>query len=356
MKHALLASLLLATTSIASVASVASVAHAERAVVFPCAGDASDATRKTTEAALTQALRDQGFDIVAASQLEKLAPEERCNVAGCAEELLTKIQADIAVAAAVWNQTRTDHENAMASVIVIDGKGARYPAEALIEATRFDTASVSALRAALSLRLLGPGPWVSISTDPEHAKLRIDGQDVGSSPHRRAIDVGTHELEAKLDGYRVFKKTFDIPLKSERVFEVDATLVEDDGSVSSAEEADAAATIAVRPQAALGADDASALDSQPSTLPSYLVGGALIATGVALAITPLRTLAQDGECDGRKDPQGRCAARVEFGGVSAVLLGAAIVGVLGGTALCIWTPLEIDLGADHATAALRFQL
>ena len=90
-------------------------------------------------------------------------------------------------------------------------------------------------------------------------------------------------------------------------------------------------------------------ETRPSPL-NFAIAGAAVVLGAVLAIGPLRTAADDGQCGREED--GRCTGVVAFDGGSAVQLGAATVLVLGGAAFALWAPLRVQVYSDGAEARL----
>ena len=79
-----------------------------------------------------------------------------------------------------------------------------------------------------------------------------------------------------------------------------------------------------------------------------MLGGLAVGVGVLLAIGPVRSAVDDGEC-GRTEA-GRCTGVVRFDGLEAVKLVAGAVLVVGGVAFVVVAPLEGDGGQVSALA------
>jgi hypothetical protein len=89
---------------------------------------------------------------------------------------------------------------------------------------------------------------------------------------------------------------------------------------------------------------------------NYVLGGLLIAGGIALAIEPARELALDGKCVGDRDAQGRCGERVNFGGRGIVLGVGAGAALLGGAAVLSWRPLRTEVRVEAGQAGARLHV
>jgi hypothetical protein len=191
---------------------------------------------------------------------------------------------------------------------------------------------------------------VHIVTTPEHARVVIDDKTVGTAPYRAAIEAGMHSLRIEADGHRSASTSFDVPLKSQATVEVAMTLEK---------AAELVPSVAVTAPSNLAAppSDATVTPARERTvLWSYVVGGGAVAAGVLLAIAPIRTLASNGDCIGRTDAAGRCSERVKVGAGSIALLTTGALAIIGGTAVCVATPIRIEVAPDHAAAALHFAL
>jgi hypothetical protein len=83
-----------------------------------------------------------------------------------------------------------------------------------------------------------------------------------------------------------------------------------------------------------------------------LIGGALAIGGVIVLISPLETLAKDGECVDLIEDVG-CVERVSFGPQSGVLLAVGLAALIAAVVIDVVAPIqvEVEVGAEHA--ALR---
>src|SRR5262249_44518132 len=134
--------------------------------------------------------------------------DEACEQIACAPALLADLHADIAVGLAVW---RGEHD-AEVNVTIVDAAGTRYPGSAPTGPDAGEAARAALLQAQ-ALRMLGPGPWVSIAGDPTGASVWIDGRFVGSLPYRAGVTPGDHKLEVRADGHAAKALDLRIPLE-----------------------------------------------------------------------------------------------------------------------------------------------
>ncbi len=85
---------------------------------------------------------------------------------------------------------------------------------------------------------------------------------------------------------------------------------------------------------------------------NWVVGGALIAGGVAALIAPVHTLARSGECVDEPAP-GLCRSEVQFGAVSGVLLGVGVAALAGGVVFLAAQPITVDVIVQPDEASVR---
>lgn len=120
------------------------------------------------------------------------------------------------------------------------------------------------------------------------------------------------------------------------------------------------ATVSVPPSDDVGAAWVALFDAREERAPasephwaSWAIGGALIVGGLAALISPLYTLAVEGQCvDASGLPEGFCRSEVHFGAQSGVLLGIGIAAIGGGVAFMAVAPLRVDVAASGSSARL----
>ena len=326
-----------------------SIARADSALLLPAAGDPELlALRESAQRGLDAALREAGLDVRApakgAARGRGTAAVE-CEQIDCAPALLGQLHADIAVGLAVWRGER----DAEVNVTIVDASGTRYPGRALAGADAGNAARVAMLEAQ-ALRLLGPGPWVSVAGEPAGASVWIDGRYVGALPYRAGVTPGDHRLEVRAEGRAAKAVDLRVPLEPTSIEAVDVKL--EATAVPAAplvQEPAAAAEPAARPLA----DAAPITKASPSAW-NFVLGGALIvAGGVIIVADPVRAAVRDGRC---ADPE--CKRVYRFGTRSALELAAGVALAGAGVTLLIWQPLRMSakVAPDRAqvAATLRF--
>jgi hypothetical protein len=342
---------LLRLLSCAIALAVTARAHAESAVLLPHAGaDALLEQRERAQRAVAAALRDAGFELQPRAAAAAKSDDRACTQVACAPALLKQLDAEIAVALAVW-QAEAGVE---VHVTIVDARGSHFPGRALAEGDGGDpsTAARSALVDAQSLQLLGPGPWVAVNGEPKGAAVWIDGRFVGSLPYRAGVAPGDHTLEVRADGRAAKQLALRVPLEPTATARVDVALDAAQTPLPASPVADvhANAGLANDPTAVL----ADRIDSEPRSKASpwnYVLGGALTAIGGALiVIDPVRAAARDGRC---ADPE--CSRVYDFGTRSALELAAGIALVGAGVTVLIWQPLRVqtEVGPDRALVRAR---
>lgn len=317
-------------------------ALAETALILPPGGDVDEASVRTVETAVLSLLRGQGFAVSLHRDFALAQPSvRRCVDLDCASNLVPSLRPDLTVALAVWQQPDAPQHEPVVVVTLLDSRG-RYPAQVQAQHDLSDAAN-HALLQAQALRLLGPGPWISIKGVPQGADVEIDGERVGSLPFRAPLAAGAHKLQVSAEGFVAHIDTVEIPLKATHLLEHEVKLAKTD-------------EVGV-PTASLTTESASARSTTQPSAWNYVVGGALAAGAVALAIDPIRNAAQSGECVGSKDDVRNCGERVFFGRRSIGLTVAATALLLGSGYFFAFRPIhvEVDASPQHAQARLRLQ-
>ncbi len=313
---------------------VHSRARAETALILPAGGDADADKLLAVENAVLSSLRQQGFAVSLHRDLAQTQTMLRqCVDLECTSQLPVAVRPGLAVAVAAWKGADAAGEP-LVVVTLLDASG-RYPAQAQAQQDLADAAQ-RALFQAQSLRLLGPGPWVSIAGAPNGADVIIDGERVGSLPYRGALAAGSHTLEVSAAGYTPHTEALEMPLKATHLTELELRLEKPRLHSS-------------QPQSS-----APAASTQPSMW-NYVAGGALLAGAVGLAVHPLRNAANSGDCVGERDAAQRCSERVVFGGRSIGLTVAATALAFGSVYFFAFRPIhvEVDAAPHHAQARLR---
>ena len=94
-------------------------------------------------------------------------------------------------------------------------------------------------------------------------------------------------------------------------------------------------------------------DSRPSEW-NWVIGGGLIAGGLVTLISPIHTLAVEGECVSSPRP-GFCATSYQFGPRSVALTVVGLAAVAGGAVWWALQPIRVGVSADASSARLSLE-
>lgn len=305
-------------------------ARAETAVLLSARGDEGlPAQKAAAHAELREALSAQGVRVIeqaeAASEMD--AQQARCDSVDCAPELLRAANAEIAAAIAVWSDSSRDGQQTV-FVTLVDRNGARFPGKAEVQDDDVALATRDALLDARSLQLLGPGPWLRVTSTVDGAQVLLDGELVGSVPYRAPVTPGRHTLEVRSDGYRPHVQTVDIPPNAARQMDVEAEL--------SARERVAVEAEATYPE--------GAVDSPSIAGPLILGVAGLGVLGVDIA------LVLSSGCQKRHE-SGTCLEPRDINTGAAIAWGAAGTAMIAGAIL--WYVLDEPADSAQDDVALR---
>jgi hypothetical protein len=332
-------------------------AQAERALLVPASGTPQQkAARDAADSSVAAWLKQLGVEIVQAREAARRDPRGRtCTTASCAAELLPVLDLDFAVATAIWTHSEAGGpEHSSVYVTLIDREGSLYPGEAVIEQS-VERATQAALLDAQGLRLLGPGPWIEVDGTPKSATLQIDGRLVGSLPYRGSITAGAHTLALDAPGYQATTRQVEVSLSAAGVQRIDVALpIATPQSASAAVSAESNARRSV-PADSLEPDTGGEPPLRAPSPWNYVIGSALLAGAVALAIEPVREIALHDDCVGTRDEQGRCSERVRFGTRGKLLAAGAAIALVSGVTVLVFRPIrvEVDASAIHVRAHLH---
>lgn len=300
------------------------LAHAESAIVLvPDAPVGSDALERVRSAAI-EVLAERGVRLLR-------APDgEVCDAARCAAALGEQAGASLVVLVLV---EATDDGAAVRARVVRPGDSQRHEARARVGDSGFGPASAAALARALESagdRRLG---FLMVRTTPSGAAVEIDGEPAGTSPLRRMVTPGEHRVRVVRADGQAREQTAVVRPVTESAVEIDFAEEQDLEDTSSE----------------------AATESQPSPL-NFLIGGGLAIAGVAALISPLQTLATEGECVDEIENVG-CVERVQFGAVSGVLLGVGLAALIGAVIVDVVAPIRVDVvvGAERGMLQIRGQ-
>jgi hypothetical protein len=322
----MIARLMLRSLVVASLLLAPALARAESAVVLVPEAAVDAAALERARSAAIETLAERGVRLVR-------APDgEPCESARCAAAIAAQTGADFVVLVLV--EAREDGGSRVRASVV-RASGAPRDASADVGDAGFGAATSAALEAALAGerdRRLG---FLMVRTDPPGARVEIDGEPAGESPLRRMVAPGEHRVRVWPARGEASERTVTVRPVEETALELD--LEADD------EEA--------------GPSDAPAR-TEPSPL-NWLIGGGLAIGGVVALVSPLQTLATEGQCVDLIEDVG-CVERVQFGAVSGVLLGVGLAALIAAVVVDVVAPIRVEVGvsvdaAGRAGATLELE-
>jgi len=289
-------------------------ARAERAVVLAARSEQplSAAERTELTAAIDHALR--------AHEVEPLATTatEPCPDIACVAAAIRDGSAGHAVELTVWRAV--DGTISGISVSLVKPSGERYSEGAQIEADGGVRAAIaSAAHGAYERMRRGPGPWLELAGQPAGASITVDGQAAGALPRQVKVTGGLHRVVVSHPGFEPFDETVTVARNPDALKRVSVALQR------------------ALPPAATTTQDSAPARTERSPL-NYAIAGAAAAVAVVLAIGPVRSALDDGEC-GRIE-RDRCTGVVDFNAGQALQLAAAGLLFAGGATVAIWAPIR----------------
>jgi hypothetical protein len=274
------------------------------------------------------------------------------NVMNRAEVVTGLIESDVNCQDGVHNCSPTEVMRALdlGGVVLVALWWDRSPTDIAIEVTsasavgsakgRLDgpiAARVSGLvSAALEDLRGGRAALVRINTLPVGAQVRVDGELVGRSPVTAELRPGPHEALLTYPDYVTTAHHFDVPRGGEPMA-VHVALERSSQEVANASSASLQGS------------------SEPTAAWDYAAAGVLGVAGAVLLVSPLITLAQDGECDGANNLS---CDRIQFGSRATWQLVGGIASLGVGAFMIAATPIRASLTADgesiHASVHGQF--
>jgi hypothetical protein len=263
------------------------------------------------------------------------ARAEACEREPCAEGAPSTSQTGAQLT--IWRAATSERPGGV-SVALTQPDGTRY-SEGVVVSTGNEgalaTAIAAATRGALERYRRGPGPWLELDGAPAGSSISVDGAPLGTVPGRYRVAGGLHHVVVSAAGYASYDATVTVPRNPDAYKQLEVDLAPATAA------GDAVLTGDSEPRA-----------SRVSPL-NYVLGGAAVVLGGVLAIRPIRTIAEDGEC--RRTESGRCTGVVALDAGTGLQLGAAALFMAGGVAFAIWAPLRVQATPESARAELTLQ-
>lgn len=336
--------LALACVSFALGAPTSARAQSETCVMLPSpSSTAPEAAREQVQAIVTEELREHGNVVLAPrdAQLRMIGqPMRDCAAIDCAAAVNRFLGTGFAVLTEIaWVGGRVTMVN-IALIGLDDGESVGGQAE--VVAGDVAAATRAAFQAAWDRWAAAQQGYVVVTTTPPGAFIELDGSSLGRSPIRRLTRAGVHTLRATLEGYRSVTREITIDRHEER--EIAITLTPGEGDDPTGGEGGSGAGDVVSGPG--GGEPRPATREEPHWA-NYLIGGALIAGGVGALVSPIWTLAEEGDPWNDSDTE-----YVSFGAQSGVLMGVGIAAIIGGTVFMIASPITTTVSVTPTSAGV----
>jgi hypothetical protein len=283
-------------------------------------------------AAVTQALAADGIHVIAADDAQRRMtgqPFERCNALECGGAVVQSLGVDFAVLITIW-APRGQPTTAVVTLITQSDSAA---GDAPVEDGDVVRATLAALATARQRFESSQMGYVDVRSVPPGAVVEVDGRSIGTTPVRRMVPSGARALRVTLEGHRTHEETVQVGATEERVLEI--TL-------------EPGADVIETPPAS------GATYSEPH-FANWLIGGALIAGGIAALVSPLWSAAVDGQCIAETDDGAFCTSVGHFGVQSGVLLGVGGAAILGGAIFMIAQPITMTTSVSPTSAYVELR-
>lgn len=306
--HAMMPRRMLRCALTAALLLAPAIASAQSAVVLVPEANAETDVRERARSAAIETLAERGIRLVR-------APDgERCEERSCAASIAARTGADFVLLVLI--EARDDGGSRVRAVVV-PAEGDPREGVADVGEAGAAAASSAALEGALAGmrdRRLG---FLMVRTDPPGARVEIDGEPAGESPLRRMLAPGEHRVRIIPADGEPREQRVEVRPVAETALEVDLG-ERDEGPVGPGERR-----------------------TEPSPL-NWLIGGGLAIGGVVALVSPLQTLATEGECVELIENVG-CVERVQFGAVSGVLLGVGVAALIAAVVVDVVAPIRVDV-------------
>ncbi len=284
--------------------------------------------RERVSTTITEELRTRGLVVMAPSdaQLRMTGQTmEECNAIDCAPEVNRFLGTTFAVLTELtWLRGRPT----MLNVVLIGLEtGHSSGGQVVIERGRdLGEATREAFSTAFDRWQADQQGQIVIESVPPGAFVEIDGTSVGRTPIRSLVPAGVHTVRVTLEGYQTELHEVTIDRHEERPL-----------SYALAADVPVMDEVVVVP--------VDQYEDRPHWA-NWILGGGLAALGVGLVISPIWTLATEGQVTNR----GAAGTEtVVFGPVSGTLLGIGAASLIAGVVVLIVQPItehvRVTLGA-----------
>lgn len=272
-------------------------------------------------AAVIEAIAERGVRLV------RTPDGEICDAdpVPCAAALAARTGADAAL--------RVDLESSdepRVRVRLVPAEGDAVDVEELVRDGDLQAAVSVAVGRALDV---APAPmgFLLVRSDPPGGRLEVDGDPQGTTPLRVTLAPGEH--------------TVRLVRASGAVQESSVTIVAGEEATWAPEASGASAATEPEPPAPEGP---RVTRSEASPF-NWIIGGALAIGGVIMLISPLSTIAREGQCEEAIEDVG-CVEMVRFGPQSGVLLGVGLALLIAAVVVDAVSPIRVDVEVSSTEA------
>lgn len=272
-------------------------------------------------AAAVEAVAQQGVRLI------RTPDGEPCEEAPCAREIAGRAGADHVLLIAARSPTEIE-------LLAVPAVGEPVTIRQEVVDVDFQSAVGAAVDRFLDTHRRAALGFLMVDVEPPGSPVWIDGEPAGASPLRRSVALGEHRVRVG-EGLDAREQTVEVVAGEEAAVRVDLTRPID----ASVAEPDAPAPGPRR--------------TEPSPF-NWVLGGGLAVAGVLALISPLQTLAQDGQCTEEIENVG-CLERVHVGPQTAVLMAVGIAALVSAVVVDAVAPIRVEVSAGPDGAAMRVQ-
>jgi hypothetical protein len=253
-----------------------------------------------------------------------------CDAPECAAELGAESGVDFVIL--VFVEAREDGGSRV-RVVTVPPEG--DPRQAVVDVSEagFGSAAGAALEAALdetrSHRRAVRRGFLMVRSVPPGARVEIDGEPAGTTPLRRMAAPGEHTVRVIPADGEPRERTVTVSALEEAAVDID--FERDDAEPEPVTE--------------------GPTRTEPSPF-NWLLGGGLALAGIVTLISPMQTLAQEGECVELIENVG-CVEKVQFGAQSGVLMGVGLALLVGAIVVDAVAPIRVEVQVSDTQGMLR---
>ena len=215
---------------------------------------------------------------------------------------------------------------------LVPGEGEPAEAEAEIGAAGVSAAIAEVVGSVLEAAPPAMG-FLMVRSEPSGATVEVDGAPLGAAPMRASLTPGEHQVRVTGPA-GVFERSVTVSAGQET--SLSATLGE---------------SLDVPTEPSTAGPQPTRSESSPF---NWMIAGGLAVGGVITLISPLSTLAREGQCEEAIEDVG-CVEMVRAGPQTGVLLGIGLAALIAAIVVDVTAPIRVDVvvGTTEARAVVR---